>query len=81
MTPLLFSMGSLSLGGTRIFNGTVALEVGLYAILTTDLLDAFTQTLSVRYDNVTLGFVFSGGGLSTSSVLHVGFVASLTGKL
>ena len=54
--------------------------MGLYAILTADL-DAFTETLGVRYDNVTFGLGFSSGGLRTSSVLVVGIVTTLTGKL
>ena len=41
MAALLFSMGFLSLGETECFNGTITLEVGLYAILSTDIINAF----------------------------------------
>ena len=74
--------GALILRGKQdVFNSSIALEVGLYAILTADLVNAFIYTLGIRYDNVTLGFGLSGGGLSTSGVLSVGTVTSLTGKL
>ena len=39
--------------------------MGLDAICTTDLFDAFTKTLCVGYDNVTLVFSFIGGRLGT----------------
>ena len=39
-------------------------EVGLYVIPPTDLLDTFTETLCVGYDNVTLGFNFIGSRLA-----------------
>ena len=39
--PLLFSLESLSLGEPGGCNGAVTFEVGLYAILTTDLSNAF----------------------------------------
>ena len=40
--PTLLAMGSLSLGETsRVFNGAVTFEVGLYTIPTVDLFDAF----------------------------------------
>ena len=65
----------------NILNGPVASEVSLYAILTADLLYTLTKALGVRYDNVTLGHGFSGGGHSTISVLDVGTVITLTGML
>ena len=55
MAPLWLTIGSLSLGETsRVFDGSATFEVGLDAIPTTDLFDAFTKTLCVGYDNVTL---------------------------
>ena len=57
MAPLLFSMGSLSLGGNKeVFDGAIALEVGLYAKLTVDLFNVLAQTLGVGYGNMTLWF-------------------------
>ena len=41
--------------------------MGLNAIPTTYLFDAFTKTLCVGYDNVTLIFNFIGGRLGTIS--------------
>ena len=41
--------------------------MGLDAIPTTDLFDAFTKTLCVGYDNVTLVFDFNVGRLGTIS--------------
>ena len=52
MEPLWLTIGSLSLGET-IFDGSATFEV-LDAIPTTDLFDAFSKTLCVGYDNVTL---------------------------
>ena len=43
------------LGGDQmVFDGSATFEVSLDAISTTDLLDTFTKTLCVGYDNVTL---------------------------
>ena len=50
-------------------------EVGLYATPQTDLLDIFTQSLCIRYDNVTLSFNFIGVGLGTCSALIVGTIS------
>ena len=54
--------------------------MGLDAIPTTDLFDAFTKTLCVGYDNVTLVFSFIGGMLGTcgapTSSLSGGLVKS-----
>ena len=52
-------------GDQEAFNGSATFEVGLNAIPTTDLFDAFTKTLCVGYDNVTLVFNFIGGKLGT----------------
>ena len=52
-------------GDQEVLNGSATFEVGLNAISTTDLFDAFTKTLCVGYDNVTLVFNFIGGRLGT----------------
>ena len=41
-------------GDQKVFDGSATFEVSLDAISTTDLLDTFTKTLCVGYDNVTL---------------------------
>ena len=46
-------------GGQDVLDGVVTFDMGLDAISTTDL-DAFTDTLCVGYDNVTLSFYFIG---------------------
>ena len=55
-------------GDQEVFDGFATFEVGLNATSTTDLLDTFTKTLCVRYDNVTLVFNFIGGRLGTCGV-------------
>ena len=81
MAPLLLSIGSLSLGETRKFLMVLLpFEVGLYAIPTTDLLDTFTETLCVGYNNVTFGFNFFGSRLGTCDALVVSPIRSLTGR-
>ena len=52
-------------GDQEVLNGSATFEVGLNAIPTTDLFDAFTKTLCVGYDNVTLIFNFIGDRLGT----------------
>ena len=52
-------------GNQEVLNGSATFEVGLNAIPTTDLFDAFTKTLCVGYDSVTLVFDFIGGRLGT----------------
>ena len=59
----------------EVFDGTATFKVGLNAISTTDLFDAFTKTLCVGNDNVTLGFDFIGGSLGSC-----GAIKSLTGR-
>ena len=51
--------------------------MGLDAIPTTDLFDAFTKTLCVGYDNVTLVFDFIVGRLGTISAP----IMNLAGRL
>ena len=57
------------------------LKWGLNAISTTDFLDAFTKTLCVGYDNVTLSFDFIGYTLGTCGALGINPSNSLTGRL
>ena len=62
----LFDHRVFVLGGDQVvLNGSVTFEVGLNAIPTTDLFDAFIKILGVWYDNVTLVFDFIGGRLGT----------------
>ena len=66
------------LGGDQwAFDCSAILEVGLDAIPTTDLFDAFTKTLCVGYDNVTLVGRFIGGRLGTCGAP----ISSLSGGL
>ena len=64
-------------GDQEALNGSATFEVGLNAIPTTDLFDAFTKTLCVGYDNVTLVFNFIGGRLGTCGAP----ISSLSGGL
>ena len=64
-------------GDQEALNGSATFEVGLYATPTTDLFDAFTKTLCVGYDNVTLVFNFIGGRLGTCGAP----ISSLSGGL
>ena len=52
-------------GDQEVLNGSATFEVGLNAIPTTFLFHAFTKTLCVGYNNVTLVFNFIGGRLGT----------------
>ena len=54
--------------------------MGLNAISTTDLFDAFTKTLCVGYDNVALGFDSIGGSLGSCSVSVVNPINELSGR-
>ena len=55
--------------------------MGLHTIPTTDLFNAFAQTLGVGYDYMTLCFDFFGGGLGTCSALTISHITYLTGWL
>ena len=75
------TMGSLSLGETRRFLMVLpSFEVSLDTIPTTDLFNAFTKTLPVRYDYVTLTLNLSGGSRGTVSTLVVNPINGLTGR-
>ena len=55
--------------------------MGFNAISTTDLLDAFTKTLYVGYDKVTLSFDFISDSLVTCGALVINPINGLTGIL
>ena len=70
MTPLLLTMGSLTLGGhQQVLDGATTFEVCMYTIPPTDLLNAFAETLCIRYNYMILGFDFIGSGLDACSTL------------
>ena len=64
-------------GDQEALNGSTTFEVGLDAIPTTDLFNAFTKTLCVGYDNVTLVFSLIGGRLGTCGVPSVACLVDL----
>ena len=68
MAPLMADHGVFVFGGDqKVLDGAATFEVGLYAIPPTDLFNAFTKTLCIQYDDMTLGFDFIGSGLGTCS--------------
>ena len=67
-------------GDQEVLDGTATFEVSLDAIPTTDLLDTFTKTLCVGYDNVALTLNFSGGSRGTCGTLVVSPINGLTGR-
>ena len=67
-------------GNQQVFDGAITFVVGLYAIPPTDLFNAFTETLCIRYNYMTLGFHFIGGGLGTCSALAISPTIDLTGR-
>ena len=75
--------GVFILGGDQeVLDGAATFEVSLDPIPTTDLFDAFTKTLCVRYDYVTFTLNFSGGSKGAVSTLVVNpSMASLEGLL
>ena len=54
--------------------------MGLNVISTTDHFDAFTKTLHVGYDNVTLSFTSISGSLGSCCALVVNPINNLTGR-
>ena len=54
--------------------------MGLNAISTTDLFDAFTKTLCVGSENVTLGFDFISGSLDSCSAFVINPINCFTGR-
>ena len=80
MAPTFADHGIFFLGGDQeVLDGATTFEVGLYAISPTDLFNAYTETLCIRYDCMTLGFDFIGSGLGTCGALVVSSINDLTG--
>ena len=78
MAPLLLTIGSLSLGETmRILVVLPPLKWVCMPYLPQIF---FTETLCIRYNNMTIGFNFIGGGLGTCSVLIVNSIINLPGR-
>ena len=65
-------------GDQQVFNGAVTFEVGLYTIPPTDSFNAFTETLGVGDNDMTLGFNFIGSGLGTCNTLAVSSIIDLS---
>ena len=68
-------------GDQEVFDGASTFEVSLDPIPSTDLFDAFTKTLCVGYDYVTLTLNFSGGSRGTVGTLVTNPINGLTGGL
>ena len=68
------------MGDQEVLDGATTFEVSLDTIPTTDSFDAFTKTLCVRYDYVTLTLNISGGSRGTVSTLVVNCINGLTGR-
>ena len=68
-------------GDQEVLDGAATFKVGLNAISATDLFDAFTKTLCVGYDNVTLSFNSIGDSLGTYGALIINPINGLTGRL
>ena len=78
--PTFAHHGVFFLGGDQyVPDGNTTFEVDLCAIPPTDLLDTFTETLCVRYNNMTLGFKFIDGELGACSALVVSSINNLPG--
>ena len=73
MAPLMLTNG----GDQSVLDGVTTFEVDLYAIAPTNLLDTFTETLCVRYNNITLSFYFIGSGLGVCGALVVSPIINL----
>ena len=67
-------------GDQEVLDGAATFEVSLNPIPTTGLFDAFTKTLCVRYDYVTLTLNLSGGNRGTIITLVVNPINGLTGR-
>ena len=66
-------------GDQEVVDGATTFDMGLNATSITDLLNSFTKTLCVGYDNVTLSFDFTGDSLGTCGALVIKPINSLTG--
>ena len=67
-------------GDQEVFDGAATFEVSLDTIPTTDLFDAFTKTLCVGYDYMTLTLNFFSGSRGTIGTLVVNPINGLTGR-
>ena len=67
-------------GDQEVLDGAATFEVPLDTIPSTDLFDAFTRTLCVRYDYVTLTLNLSGSSRGTIITLVVNPINGLTGR-
>ena len=63
----------------QVLDIATTFEEGLYAIPPTDLCDAFTETLCIRYNYIALGFNFIYSNLGICSALVVSLIIDLTG--
>ena len=88
--PTLIPVDGITLGDHRVFvlrgdqevlDGASTFEVSVDPIPSTDLFDAFTKTLCVRYDYMTLILNFSGGSRGTVGTLVTNPINCLTGGL
>ena len=88
--PTLIPVDGITLGNHRffvlrgdqeVFDGAATFEVSLDTIPSTDLFEAFTKTLHVRYDYMTLTLNFSGGSRDAVSTLAINPINGLTGGL
>ena len=66
-------------GDQQVLDGATTFEVGLYGLPSTDLFNAFAETLCIRYNYMALVFDFIGSGLGTSGALVVSPIIDLTG--
>ena len=76
-----FPWGPCPWGNQEGFNCAITFEVGLYAIATTNLFDAFAWSMGLGYDYTTLFSDFVGGELGACSALVVGIITTLIGGL
>ena len=67
-------------GDQEVLDGAVTFEVGLNAKSTTYVFDAFTKTLCIGYDNVTLSFNSISGSQGSCSALVVNPINNLIGR-
>ena len=87
--PTLIPIDGITLGDHEVFvlrgdqevlDGAATFEVSLDPIPSTDLFEAFTKTLCVRYDYVTLTLNLFGGSRGTVSTLVVNPINGLNGR-
>ena len=81
MAPLLLTMGSLSMRETSRFLMVLPPLNWVCMPYLPQIFLILSETLCVRYNNVTLCFYFIGGGLGTCSALVVSPISNLHGGL